>query len=273
MFDPRNFRIVGYGHTTLTAAQALLHGVDWGHAGVLVTTGNGSAMRAGPMGLLYANDFSSLLKAAVHQGMITHNSLHCSGGSAAVATAVALAARHSMPFDARQFLADVSHAMAPVDSVFGEGIRDLLPAVLSASAPRALSAIVEFASTRLGDKLSAGGSVISSSVGQTVLWALRSFCLFPDDFMGCMGDAIRVGGDVDTTGAIAGAICGVRVGECAIPAWLRACVHDRTEYTAVDMVRIADEFYDLVCGPDTRPPPPYVLPDAAPSLARQTDTP
>jgi ADP-ribosylglycohydrolase len=43
----------------------------------------------------------------------------------------------------------------------------------------------------------------------------------PDDFVACMGLAIRPGGDVDTTAAMAGALSGARVGTGGIPkAWI-----------------------------------------------------
>ena len=50
-------RIVGRGLATETAARRLIRGVPWDEAGVPgPSAGNGSAMRAGPVGLLYGDD-------------------------------------------------------------------------------------------------------------------------------------------------------------------------------------------------------------------------
>ena len=53
--------------------------------------------------------------------------------------------------------------------------------------------------------------------------------------------AISFGGDTDTIGTMAGAIAGAKVGESAIPSWMKARC-DGVEYA----VKLADKLYDIV---------------------------
>src|SRR5437879_13692595 len=86
-------RIVGRGLATETAARRLIRGVPWDEAGVPApSAGNGSAMRAGPVGLLYGDDLPEMIRVAHDQGRITHKDNRCSAGAIAIAGAVALAA-------------------------------------------------------------------------------------------------------------------------------------------------------------------------------------
>ena len=58
---------------------------------------------------------------------------------------------------------------------------------------------------------------ISSFVIGSVLWSLYSFLTSPDDYWETICTAVVVGGDVDTTAAMAGAISGAHLGISAIP--------------------------------------------------------
>lgn len=88
----RENRIVGCGWATLQAAQRLENGCPWHAAGTAPpSAGNGSAMRAAPIGLLFHDDPEGMLRAAHDQSRITHQDPRCSAGSIAIAGAVALA--------------------------------------------------------------------------------------------------------------------------------------------------------------------------------------
>ncbi|MDQ4001751.1 MAG: ADP-ribosylglycohydrolase family protein, partial [Actinomycetota bacterium] len=72
-------RIVGRGRATEEAAVRLGQGVPWQEAGTPPpSAGNGSAMRAGPVGLLFFDDLPLLAQAAHDQGVITHRDARCS---------------------------------------------------------------------------------------------------------------------------------------------------------------------------------------------------
>ena len=63
---------------------------------------------------------------------------------------------------------------------------------------------------------------VTGYVHHTVPVCLHAWLRSPRDFRRAVGDAILLGGDSDTTGAIVGALAGASAGEAAIPrAWLR----------------------------------------------------
>ncbi|MFQ5939722.1 MAG: ADP-ribosylglycohydrolase family protein, partial [Alphaproteobacteria bacterium] len=110
-------RIVGRGRTTEAAAFRLAQGTPWDQAGTPApAAGNGSAMRAGPVGLMSFDDPDGLIRAARDQGRITHADPRCSAGAVAIAGAVALALDDEVPepgpFLAR--LADWAGRIEPV---------------------------------------------------------------------------------------------------------------------------------------------------------------
>ena len=92
-FDPEDYarriavifsegRIVGRGKATEEAAKRLARGVPWNEAGTPPpSAGNGSAMRAGPIGLLFYDEPDGLVRAAHEQGFITHRDTRCSAGA------------------------------------------------------------------------------------------------------------------------------------------------------------------------------------------------
>jgi hypothetical protein len=58
------------------------------------------------------------------------------------------------------------------------------------------------------------------------VWAMYAALGSPDDWVGAVTTAIAGAGDTDTTGAMAGALVGARIGIEALPPAARA-VHDR----------------------------------------------
>lgn len=68
--------------------------------------------------------------------------------------------------------------------------------------------------------------IITPFVTPTVLAALWTVLQFPDSWARAVAAAIKLGGDVDTLGAIVGALMGAKLGVDAIPAHLTAAVVD-----------------------------------------------
>ncbi len=113
-------RIVGRGRATEEAAVRLNQGMPWQEAGTPPpSAGNGSAMRAGPVGLLFFDDLPRLAQAAHYQGVITHRDTRCSAGAVAIAGAVALALRTE--------LVDSSEFTSKLGSWFRRSSRRSLP--------------------------------------------------------------------------------------------------------------------------------------------------
>jgi ADP-ribosylglycohydrolase len=86
---------------------------------------------------------------------------------------------------------------------------------------------------------------ISPFVIPSVLWSLYAFLHSPDDYWRAVTIAIEVGGDVDTTAAMTGALSGARLGRSAIPGWLARRVNDDGSWGHDELVALAHQAHDL----------------------------
>ncbi|MCZ6524652.1 MAG: ADP-ribosylglycohydrolase family protein, partial [Alphaproteobacteria bacterium] len=80
---------------------------------------------------------------------------------------------------------------------------------------------------------------ISPFVVPSVLWSLYAVLRSPDDYWETMCTAIAVGGDVDTTAAMAGAVSGARVGLEGLPLDLARRLGDRGTWGFEELVALA----------------------------------
>ncbi|MDH3472420.1 MAG: ADP-ribosylglycohydrolase family protein [Rhodospirillales bacterium] len=202
-------RIVGRGRTTEAAALRLAAGVAWQEAGTPApNAGNGSAMRAGPVGLMFHDDEAALARAAHDQGRMTHADPRCSAGAVAIAGAVARALRGEVPTPAE--LADLAGRYdASVAAEIGR-LDEWLGLAPAQAAPGIARAGLQPGFSDLWDG-------ISPFVTSSVVWSLYAFLRSPADYWETVCTAIEVGGDVDTTAAMAGAIGGAYNGLAAVP--------------------------------------------------------
>lgn len=240
-FDPADYarriaelfeqgRVVGHGPSTEAAARRLAQGVPWHAAGTPgPVAGNGGAMRVAPLALALMHDAAALHAAAGEQARITHADARCGAGARVVARAV-LASLHDEPVDA--VLCDSLAAWAEPDAPLAAALR-ALPRLL---AHEPLLALPVLGSAGLGD--GEGRFGIAPHVTPSVVWAVYAALKHPRDAVQALAAAVVVGGDVDTTAAIAGAIVGARVGLSALPASVRA-VHDRGEQGHDDLAALA----------------------------------
>jgi ADP-ribosylglycohydrolase len=231
---------VGAGPGTRAAAARLGAGTHWSLAGTPAPyAGNGSAMRAGPLGLLFA-DRSAMVTAAVEQSLVTHLDPRCAAGAVAVAAAVALAS-DGRPLDRSEFLASVAELAAAQDGSVGAAIRGLaawahLPPDQAARWLHAEGMDPAYADEWRG---------ISAFVIPSVVWSLYAFLRDPDDYWTAVCTAIAAGGDTDTMAAIAGAIAGARLGPSALPAALVERLNDRGEWRAGRLAELAEHVAGL----------------------------
>jgi len=200
-------------------------------------------MRAGPIGLLYHDDPEGLVWAATEQGIMTHADPRCSGGAIAIAGAVALALR-GHPVEPAPFLAHLAELAEEVEPRFAACLRRL---------ERWLPLPPEEAVTRISEEGLEPEPAhtwrgLSPFVVGSVLWSLYSFLRSPDDYRETIRTAISVGGDVDTTAAMAGAISGTRLGLAAVPPNLSRCLTDRGTWGLAELIELADECYETKCG-------------------------
>ncbi len=234
-------RIVGRGLSTEEAALRLARGVSWEESGTPPpSAGNGSAMRAGPIGLLFFDAPQQLVQAAHNQGRITHKDKRCSAGAVAIAGAVALALQ-STSIETHQFLSQLSEWTQTIEPSVASYIRQLTEWV-SLPPDEAVTFI-----SRAGKPhgYSDGWQGISPFVTGSVLWSLYSFLRTPEDYWETICTAIAVGGDVDTTAAMAGAISGAYLGLEAIPLNLAHRLTDRGTWGFAELVELSRKCYEL----------------------------
>src|SRR5262249_53888011 len=244
-FDPADYaarvaalfvedRIVGRGRATQEAAYRIARGVPWQDAGTPApAAGNGSAMRAAPVGLFFWDDPEALIAAAHDQGRITHQDPRCSAGAIAIAgaTAIVIGEREVHP---ASFCSTLSRWTRDFDPVLAEALQDL-PRWIQSPPHRAVETI---ASIGIQPSYTEGWEGISPFVTGSVLWSLYSVLRSPTDYWEVVCSAIAVGGDVDTTAAMAGAISGASVGLGRIPPEPARLVSDQGEWGYQELVEL-----------------------------------
>ena len=254
-FDPADYarriaaifaegRIVGRGRTTEAAALRLAQGVSWDQAGTPApAAGNGSAMRAGPVGLMSFDDPDGLIRAARDQGRITHADPRCSAGAVAIAGAVALALGGG-PVEPARFLGQLAGWTRAVEGSLASCLGRLVD--WTRLAPEDAQPLISAAGSEPG--YSDRWEGISPFVTASVLWSLYAFLKSPGDYWQTISTAIAVGGDVDTTAAMAGAVSGAYNGLAAVPGDLAGRLNDQGTWDYDALVALAREAYRVKTG-------------------------
>ena len=196
----------GIGTTTAASLTHLKWGASYLESGLINNPdgtpvgGNGTAMRASPIGLVYRNDLMKLMEASLQDAAITHNSLEPKMGSVAVALGTALlATRVSTP---KSVLWDIT------DVLYDSYVRAKLK--LTQSWLEQGTDLATIATEALADIGTTG--YVPETVGAAF------FCLgATDNFKDAVIMAVKGGGDTDTTAAIVGALAGTWYGLEGIP--------------------------------------------------------
>lgn len=237
-------RIFGYGGSTKKAAERLIAGVAWDEAGTPApAAGNGSAMRAAPIGLFYYDAPAELIQTAYDQGRITHQDPRCGAGAVAIAGAVALALQ-STTIHSKEFLTQISEWSSTIDQSVGSSILQLAD-LIQASPEEVAEFTLTISRNSLPAEYVERWQRISPFVTPGVLWSLYSFLRTPTDYWQTICTAIAVGGDVDTTAAMAGAISGAYLGIEVIPMDLASKLTDRGRWGLTELLDLSDQCYKL----------------------------
>jgi len=232
-------RIVGRGRATAEAAYRIARGVPWQEAGTPApAAGNGSAMRAAPIGLFFRNEPEALIAAAHDQGRITHQDPRCTAGAVAIAGATALVLDEG-PVHTASLCATLSRWTLAFDPVLAEAIEEL-PDWIRLPPDRAVETI---AAIGVEPSYTDGWQGISPFVTSSVLWSLYSVLRSPTDYWEVICTAIAVGGDVDTTAAMAGAVAGASVGLGEIPLEPAILLTDRGAWGYDQLVHLGRELH------------------------------
>ncbi|HPJ94839.1 MAG TPA: ADP-ribosylglycohydrolase family protein [Deltaproteobacteria bacterium] len=251
-FDPENYagriadifsqgRIVGGGRATWEAALRLSQGIPWDEAGTPApSAGNGSAMRAGPVGLIFFDDLNALIQAACDQARITHKDPRCRAGAVAIAGTVSLALQHK-PVIPSDFLSRISKMVSPIDTVLSRALISLIGWIDLDPA----DTITEIVQAGYAPGYTKDWQGVSPFVTGSVLWSIYAFLHSPEDYMETIYTAIEVGGDVDTTAAMAGAISGAYLGIGEIPGELAVLVNDKGSWGYSELTNLANTCYEI----------------------------
>lgn len=235
-------RAVMRGRATSQAAEKLQAGFPWHQAATPApAAGNGSAVRAMPLGLMFSNGGEQRLSIAATQSRITHDDSRCAAGAAVVADAIALAGRGPIS-DRGQFLGSLTECAQRLDPQMAAALRRLHK-LLDVAPVEAAEAIARLGLPPGVDSQWRGG--ISGFVVASVAWGLYAFLHEPKDWSAAVAVAIAAGGDTRTTGALTGALAGAHLGQGAIPAAQASCLTDRGHWGRADLLALAGQAYDL----------------------------
>lgn len=206
-------RMIGGGPASNVAARQLAQGRPWHEAGMPAPyAGNGAAMRAGPLGVLYGRESDKLARVVVDQSRVTHQDPKCAAGAMAIAGAAAIAARQA-PITPADVLGELSAWVGPLDAGLGRVLTDMCAWV-----PLAPEAAAVELSRLVCEPEPEPWLGVSSFVTSSVCWSLYAFLRAPEDYWESICIAIGVGGDTDTLAAMTGSITGARGGVSVLPA-------------------------------------------------------
>ena len=196
----------GYGPGPPRVFSLIKSGVAWDKAAEHIyrggSFGNGSAMRAAPIGLFFRNNPTKLKEAAYLSSRITHFHILGMEGAFIQAMAVALATAENpdKPLDTQSFISKLLN-YATQDIYLGKIAK--FDTLLGRCDDR------QEVVNQLGHGIEAFNSVPT---------AVYAFLSHPHDFASTATYAISLGGDTDTIASMAGAISGAYLGIDAIPA-------------------------------------------------------
>jgi len=192
----------GKGLTCIQAAMNLRSGKSWQESGVH-SAGNGSAMRACPIGLYAWDDLQKLREIARISSLITHTDPMAIAGTTAVAYAVSYCLKAEQ-IDGATFLRNVAHFIQDISPPMAEAV-DKMTTYLDQE-PDALLQVFQ------------PSAFVKESLPVALFWVAR----FPGDFRATIYWAVHGGCDADTVAAMAGGISGALNGLSAIPqSWIQ----------------------------------------------------
>ncbi|MEU7019399.1 ADP-ribosylglycohydrolase family protein [Streptomyces sp. NPDC046203] len=202
----------GYGPAVNRMLRLVREGEDWRSLAANLfngqgSWGNGAAMRIAPLGAWYADDPEQATHQAEISAYTTHQHREAVAGAMAVAAAAALVADPAGP-PAPEALLDGVVALVPRSAV-GAGLRRARD-MLDYDDAGTVAAVL--------------GSGRRTSAHDTVPFALWSAARAIGDFERMFWTTASVGGDVDTTCAIAGGVVAASPAGTPPAAWL-----DQTE--------------------------------------------
>lgn len=192
--------------------------------------GNGSAMRASPIGLLFRKDWKELIRISEKASKTTHSHPRAIVGATLQAAGVALASR-TKNLQPEVFLGQLQSVLRQLrwkTKAFRAALRDIED---SLKLDRPAEELFE----RIGTGIEAVEAVPAS---------LYCFLANPDSYEDCLTTAILAGGDTDTIASMAGALSGTYLGQESIPKRWLARVKE-VDYTVGRIAKLGRHLYAL----------------------------
>jgi ADP-ribosyl-[dinitrogen reductase] hydrolase len=194
------------GNTTVVALRALASGASPTESGEIAlaargergAAANGAVMRCAPVALRFRKNTADLVRASLDSARVTHAESRAAWGAVAVNQAL-------------------------VHLLSGGDIPGAGAAAVSGIPDQRVSDAVIGASSIGRDQVTAGGYVLAT-VGAS-FWALANFATAEEIIV----QAVSLGEDADSTGAVAGALAGAAYGAQALPGRWREHVQYRDE--------------------------------------------
>jgi poly(ADP-ribose) glycohydrolase ARH3 len=199
----------GYGQGARRIIEAMASGDDWRALAATIfpggSLGNGAAMRAAPVGLLFHDDLDRVAFEAAESARPTH--LHPIGIEGAVLLAVSVAiVTEDGEFDRLVFYTEL---------------------LRHASTDEFRHQLERAATWQPTDPVGLFGSSLPAH--ESVVTAIACFTGSPDSYENAISSAIALGNDTDTVAAMAGAISGAYLGIDAVPGELLRRLEDGPE--------------------------------------------
>lgn len=239
----------GTGFATLRAIMKLWMGVPPGKSGVF-SAGNGPSMRAPVIGAVFNREPDLLRLFTRSSTRLTHTDPKAEYGAWIVAEAASAAV--SMGHEGLDVLELVHRLRMNLDDKELDRLLDRLVEALDSS-----MSLREFADS-IGLEKGVSGYVL-----HTVPVALYAFLKYLGDFDRTVMEVISLGGDTDSTGAVAGALAGAAIGIEGIPErWIKGIAEwpRSTEW----MSRLAVRMADMASGKNSPGPEPLLWPGILP---------
>lgn len=228
----------GYGRGTSTALKYIKEGVRWNKVGEKVfqggSFGNGSAMRIAPVGLLYYDNIKKLKEISYKSSTITHSHPLGKEGAAIMAKAIgSLVGQDFFKFNSLIYLEELINF-----SSSRKFSQKLLWIKENINKNNTKDTIIH----NLGI-----GSQSFNSVPTAIYIFLENFHSFKKTVI----NAIGLGGDTDTIGAMSGALSGALLGYKEIPKqWLQGL--ENTSKGRDYVITLAKKLYNLKCELDKK---------------------
>ncbi len=206
----RHHSVIGPGGACTQAAERYLATGDHHDMGAPVgQAGNGTAMRTAAVGLWFGDDRQALIATVADISRLTHQDPRSIAGGVAVALAAnILAADHAI--DA----AELCNALADATTTINTELSDLIRAL-----PKEMHSTdcIQFIASAGQTSAEFATPIISPFVIPTVLASIFCIIQHRSSWVDAVTSAVQFGGDVDTLGAIVGALAGAIHGVAGIP--------------------------------------------------------